>query len=339
MSKPFPGSVPPALDPAEQMQYLLRRYRDLARPSTRARLQQNARAAGLEFSDDELWILAALDTPDRVQEFLNQELHYNNDHASVEQDETAMSPRQVLRTGMAHCFEGAMFAYAVNYLHGFEPQLCLLESIQDSEHNLVVVRDHEGGWYGCNAHSRYPHLDGRPMQYETLRQLVESYAPWYYSDRTRNPKDVTVVGYSDPFDLVKKYGAAWMAADEPLWKIYYTYIDDSVTFHYLRDDPGTGHLYPVVKALKERWIEVDAGGVPRVSTANLPAAVQELWRRFWEVHEPDALPVRDAALDIQQRFWKLTGTTPIDLRDNADDLQYFLKAGYRVPDLIRAGSG
>jgi hypothetical protein len=334
MSKPFPGAAPPIPDPREQMQYLLARYGDGVRPSAFAQLKRRTQELGLAFDDDELHVLASLDTPDRVQDFLDRELHYNNDHASVEQDETAMPPRQVLRTGMAHCFEGAMFAYAVNYLHGFAPQLCLLESIQDSEHNLVIVRDHHGGWYGCNAHSRYPHLDGRPMQYETLRKLVESYVPWYYSDRTRNPRDVTVVGYSEPFDLVAKYGTAWMSSDEPLWKIYYTYIDDTVPFHYLKHDRGEPHLYPVVKALEQRWIQVDTAGAPVVSIAELPPRARELWRRFWKVHDPEALPVRGKALEIQKRFWKLTGTTPIDLRDNADDLQYFLRAGFGISDLL-----
>jgi hypothetical protein len=300
-------------------------------------LKKRARELGLDFRDDELLVIAALDTPQVVQDFLDRELHYNDDHVSVEQDETAMPPRQVLRTGMAHCFEGAMFAYMVNHMHGFEPQLSLLEATQDSEHNLVIVRDPEGGWYGCNAHSRYPHLDGRPMQYETLRKLAESYAPWYYSDRTRDPKDVTLVGYSDPFDLVAKFGVSWMASEEPLWKIYYTYIDDSVIFHYLGDDSGSTHLYPLVTALKRHWIQVGGEGKPLVAVANLPPRAQELWRQFWKIHDPDQLPVRGPAREIEKEFWKLTDTSPIDLRDNADDLQYFLGAGYGIQDLFRNG--
>ncbi|MCK7468660.1 MAG: hypothetical protein MZU91_11475 [Desulfosudis oleivorans] len=106
-----------------------------------ARFEARCRALGLRFGDDELAVLAALDTPDKVQAFLNTHLYYNDDHASVDQEETAMPPRLVLRTGMAHCFEGAMFAYAVNYLHGHEPRLLMLEASQDADHNLVVWRD------------------------------------------------------------------------------------------------------------------------------------------------------------------------------------------------------
>lgn len=52
--------------------------------------------------------IIALDTPDKAPRFLNTEIYYNNDHAAVELAETAMSPRQVLRTGLAHGFEGAL---------------------------------------------------------------------------------------------------------------------------------------------------------------------------------------------------------------------------------------
>lgn len=336
MSKPFPGDLPPVLDPEEQLQYLVAHYRNAVRPSVMARLKASTRALGLRFTDDELVVIAALDTPARVQEFLDTELHYNNDHASVELEETAMPPRQVLRSGMAHCFEGAMFAYAVNHLHGFAPRLSLLEATQDSEHNLVIVRDRHGGWFGCNAHSRYPHLDGRPMRFETMRELALSYAPWYYSDRTRNPKDVTLVGYSDPFDLVARFGVGWMAADEPLWRIYYTYIDETVTFRYLSGDEASTHLYPLVKALKHQWIQVDARGTPLVNVSALPPNVQELWRQFWELGEPTELPVQGPARALEQEFFRLTGTTPIDLRDNAYDLQFSLQAGYWPDHLSRA---
>jgi len=231
VSKPYP--VPPLPDPAEQIQTFVNLYRDAVHPTTLARLTACVCELSLPFTDQELLILAALDTPARVQEFLNTQIYYNNDHASPDLQETAMPPRLVLRTARAHCFEGAMFAYAVNYLHGHHPRLMLLEASQDSEHNLVLYRDPQTGWYGCNAHSAFKCLDGRPAEYKTLRALAESYYPYYYSDRTNDPGDLTLVGYSDPFDLVAKFGVRWMGSLEPLWDIYYTYLDDTITFHYL----------------------------------------------------------------------------------------------------------
>ncbi len=334
MSKQFPGLVPPQVDAVEQIKFLADLYRPQVHPAKWRQIVARTRELGLNFPKDELLIIAALDTPYHVQKFLNNQTYYNNDHAAVELEETAMPPRRVLQTARAHCFEGAMFAYMVDYLHGFDPKMVLLEAAQDSEHNLVVHYDAEGNWYGCNAHSRYAHLDGRPPQYTTVRQLAASYAPWYYSDRTRNPQDVTLVGYSDPFDIVAKYGVAWMDSEEPLWDIYYTYIDASVTFHYLNEDSGRAHLYPVLNALKEKWIQVDAEGVPFVSVSDLPPRAQELWHEFWRVHTPGQLPARGAAREIEKQFFEMTGTTPIDLQDNAEDLQYFLQNGYRVEQLL-----
>lgn len=297
-----------------------------------ARLAARTRELHLDYTDDELVILAALDTPGKVQDFLNTQVYYNNDHASVEQDETAIPPRQVLRTAHAHCFEGAVFAYAVNYLHGHNPHWVLLEATQDPDHNLVVVQDPQTGLYGSNAHSTWPHLDGRPMEYPTLWSIVETYIPWYISDLTHDPQDLTLVGYSDPFDLTTKFGTDWLASDKPIWDIYYTYVDASVRFHYLHDNSNETHLYPLVRALKDQWIQLDAQGKPFVSVSDLPRAAQELWHAFWPVFEK--WPTRGRAREIEQEFVRVAGTSPLDLRDNADDLQYYLAAGYRIEQLL-----
>ena len=335
MSRPLPtGHALVRLEPAEQIGLFVRLYRDAVNPETHARLNARSRELNLDFSPGELLVIAALDTPGKVQEFLNTQIYYNNDHASPDQDETAMSPRRVLQTALAHCFEGAMFAYAVNYLHGHNPRLFLLEASQDSEHNLVLFRDLQTGLLGVNAHSAFSHLDGRPAQYSSTGAIGESYYPYYYSDRTWNPNDVTLVGYSDPFDLTTKFGVAWMATEQPLWDIYYTYVDDTISWHYLFDDPNEAHIYPMIKALQLKWIQVDPHGRPEVYVDQLPAAALELWHRFWKKHDPRDLRPRGAAREIEEQFFKLTGTTPIDLNDNAEELGYFLERGYRIDQLL-----
>ena len=335
MSKTFPKDQPLArLSPDAQVKYFADLYRSTLDPTAFARLQARVCDLGLRFGDDELRVIAALDTPNKVQHFLDTQLYYNDDHISVEQDETAMPPRRVLQTGAAHCFEGALFAYAVNFLHGHNPRLVLLETVQDIEHNLVVVQDSQTRLLGCNAHSTYPGLDGRSAQFATLRDLAASYYPYYYSVRSNDFNDIVLIGYSLPFDLTERFGIAWIASEEPPWDIYYTYIDDSVKFHYLRDDLGVPHLYPLVRALKERWIQI-ADGAGYVSVRDLPSEAQSLWHDFWRVH-PDAMRrPGDTATEIEKRFFQLTGTTPIDLFDHADDLQWYLAAGYRVEQLLK----
>jgi hypothetical protein len=336
MSKPIPKEGLVHLPPEEQLQAFAGLVRGAVGPEARRRFEARCEGLGLRFDEDERVVLAALDTPGKVQEFLDRQLYYNDDHASVEQDETAMPPRLVLRTGLAHCFEGAMFAYAVNFLHGHEPRLVMLEASQDADHNLVVCRDPATGLYGANAHSRYPGLVGRAAEYPTIKALADSYVPFYYSDRTLDPNDLTLVGYSDPIDLAARFGTAWMGSTEPLWDIYYTYIDDSVLFHYFFDDLGRPHLYPAVRALKDRWVRLDAAGVPYVSLDDLPEGARREWDGFWAAYGPNDGPrPRGKAKEIEQAFFRLTGTTPIDLDDVAFDLRFYLAAGYRINQLIK----
>jgi hypothetical protein len=339
MSKPFPKDQPIVrLSPAAQVKYFADLYRPALDRGRFARFKSHVRDLGLHFDDDELTVLAALDTPAKVQEFLNTQIYYNNDHASVEQDETAYGPRGVLRTAHAHCFEGAIFAFVVDFLHEHNPRWGMLEASQDSEHNLVLLQDPATGLWGCNAHSQEYRLDGRPLKFPTLRALAESYHPYYFSDRTRVATDCTLVGYSEPFDFVAKFGYQWMASEEMLWDIYYTYIDGTFTFHYLFDDSGEAHPYPVVRALKEKWIEIDAQDKPFVNIGNLPRDAQVLWHAFWKLHGDNQTYRRPRGEEakIEEKFMRLTGTTPIDLDDNAFDLQFFLAAGYRVEQIVNS---
>lgn len=337
MSKPIPPEGIPGVPPEERLADFAARCRGATTAGARAAFAARCEAFGLRFDDDETAVLAALDTPAKVQSFLDTELYYNDDHASVDQEETAMPPRLVLRTGMAHCFEGALFAYAVNHLHGRGPRLVMLEASQDADHNLVVCRDPETGLYGANAQSRYPGLVGRPAKFPTVRALADDYVPFYFSDRTLDPNDLTLVGYSEPVDLAARFGTSWIGSEAPLWDIYYTYIDGSVLFHYFFDDPGRPHLYPSVRALGEKWIRFDAAGEPFVSLDDLPPGARAAWDGFWKAYDPDRDGPRPAgrAKEIERAFFRLTGTTPIDLDDNAFDLQFFLAAGYRPDQLVR----
>ena len=175
MSKPLLVNEPRViLSPEQQLKYFVDVVRKDVKPETYARLTARTQALGLNFSDDELLIISALDTPERLQEFLNTQIYYNNDHATPDSEETTLSPRGVLRAGHAHCFEGAMFAYMVNFLHEHSPRMVMLEASQDSEHNLVVYQDPHTGLYGANAQSAFKNLDGRPPQFITIRALAES---------------------------------------------------------------------------------------------------------------------------------------------------------------------
>ncbi len=335
MSKPAPPDQPLITrEPSEQIKYFADLYRKSVTPSTLARLTSRVEELQLQFTNYELLILAALDTPTRVQEFLSTQIYYNNDHAFPGQEETAFAPRHILQTGVAHCFEGALFAYAVNFLHGHSPMMLLLEGQQDSDHNLVLFQDMHTKLYGCNAHSAYPNLDGRPAQYSSIRALVESYYPYYYSDYTLDPADKTLAAYSDPFDLIARFGTAWIDSEEPLWEIYFTYIDDSLCFHNLFDDSSETHIYPLLMACKNHWIQIDAQGHALVSAGSLPRDAQRLWDEFWRTFDEKDVRPRGDALDVEKKFFAVTRITPLDLREYVGDLQRYLDRGYRVEQIL-----
>lgn len=352
MSKLNSSFAPPHLDPNEQLAYYLQRVQARVHPSSLARVQTRARELNLDFSDDELRIIGALDNPRRVQWFLDNEVYYNNDHAAVEQQETSMPPRLVLQTGMAHCFEGALFAYTVNYLHGFEPHWMLLEGSRDVDHNLVVYQDKHAVRWGCNAHSGYPHLGGRDPEFFTLRELAETYYPYYYSGYTNDPKDLTLVGFSEPVDLTKKFGVQWMAQLEPTWDLYYLLVDETWTFYRMTPpygeqyrDAGETHGYMLIDAVKRGWLEVQTpalktSAVPArvfVNVNRLPPAAQRIWQEYWQLFEPKGHLPRGRAAELEGEFFKITGMTPIDLNFNAEELGYFLDKGYRVEQLLTRG--
>ena len=77
MSKP--GQPPLHIDPAAQMALLLSVYRDDVSPQALALFTARIASLGLAFTTDELIVLAALNTPERVQQFLDTQVYYNND--------------------------------------------------------------------------------------------------------------------------------------------------------------------------------------------------------------------------------------------------------------------
>jgi hypothetical protein len=165
------------------------------------------------FTPRELKTLKRLTTPFRIQRFLDEEIGYNLEPKGA----TCYSPRLVLRNGVAHCMEGAMFAAAALRMLGYPPLLLDMEAVRDSDHVLAVYRI-DGRW-GAVAKSNYSGLRSREPVYRNIRELAMSYFEDYY-----NPKgEKTLRTYSRPISLVRfdrmDHGAGWMAADREVWEI------------------------------------------------------------------------------------------------------------------------
>ena len=162
-----------------------------------------------EFTRAERRTFGRLDTPFKIQRFLDHEIGYNKEPNGV----TCYSPRLVLRHGVAHCMEGALAAAAALRMHGHPPLLVDLEAVRDVDHVLAVFRDHAG--WGAVAKSNYAGLRFREPIYRTLRELVMSYFEHYYNLRGEK----TLRNYSRPVNLRRFDKMRWMTSEEDVWAI------------------------------------------------------------------------------------------------------------------------
>jgi len=152
-------------------------------------------------------VFKKLDSPARIQDFLdslpiNFELH----------GETYMSPRRVLRTRTAHCFEGALAAAAALAYHGKSPLLLDLRTSADDEDHVVTLY-RENGYWGAISKTNHPVLRYRDAVYKTPRELVMSYFHEYFM--SKNGKK-TLREYSNPFVLSQYKLSSWLITEADL---------------------------------------------------------------------------------------------------------------------------
>jgi hypothetical protein len=160
------------------------------------------------FSANERAVLRRLDTPVKIQRFLD-ELTYNKEHNGP----TCLSPRRVLELRTAHCMEGALFGAAVLREIGYPPLLMDLEAIRDDDHVLAIFRE-RGGW-GAIAKSNYSGLRFREPVYRTLRELAMSYFEHYFNLRGEK----TLRRYSRPVNLKRFDRIGWETSRRDVWAI------------------------------------------------------------------------------------------------------------------------
>jgi hypothetical protein len=162
-----------------------------------------------DFSPSERKVFRRLTTPFRIQRYIDEEIGYNLEPKGV----TCYSPRLVMREGVAHCMEGALFAAAALRFLGYPPLLVDMEAVRDTDHVLAVYR--VGGLWGAVAKSNYSGLRSREPIYRTIREMAMTYFEDYY-----NPKgEKTLRTYSRPISLKRFDSIRWMTADRDVWEI------------------------------------------------------------------------------------------------------------------------
>lgn len=309
----------------------LTRFADELRPVAPSRhqstIKKRSRDLGLDLLPEEIVVYAALEEPPQVQWFIKKNLPYNHD--GDEEKESCRSPRLTLVKGSAHCFEGALFAYASNILNRVpSTRLVLMEARLGYDHNIVVYRDPQTKKWGCEEECGYFGSKGRKPKYGSIRTIVQSF--------TRNHKPSLLAQeyyrYSDPINLTARFGTEWITAPDSR-NIYYHYIDQSVRFHPIFGSEEEPKYYPLVEALRNKWLVVGKRNRSEVAPENFPEQAQPLWNKYLDlmIQEPvDRAKIRRLAA----RFLKITGITPLALDEGIDDFQFYLREGYRPEELL-----
>lgn len=165
---------------------------------------------GFGFNCQELRLLKKLNTPAKIQDFLNT-LKMNFE----KNGDTCMSPRMVLRYREAHCIEAALLAAAALRQHRYPPLIVDLEADKiDFDHVIAVFK--KNSCWGAISKSNYPCLRYREPVYNSIRELVMSYFHEYFHNASAKK---TLRAYSMPLDLSRFDKKEWMTLEGDVWFI------------------------------------------------------------------------------------------------------------------------
>ncbi len=194
-------------------------------------------------NEKELRILKSLNTPRKIQDFLNK-IPINFE----EKEDTCFSPRMVLKNNKAHCMEGALFAAAALRVNGEKPLIVDLNANEKDDDHVLCVFQRRGFW-GAIGKTNHAVLRYREPIYKSIRELVMSFFHEYFDDKGKK----NLRKYSLPVDLSKLDRLNWMASEEDVWFIH-DYLDKVKHFPILT----RSHISGLRKADK---IEIDAGKI------------------------------------------------------------------------------
>jgi len=158
-------------------------------------------------NEKELKILKQLNTPKKIQDFLN-EMPINFE----KNGDTCMSPRMVLKENKAHCIEGAMLAATALRLNGEKPLVVDMTASRNDFDHVICVFNRNGMW-GCVSKTNHAVLRYREPIYKSIRELVLSFFHEYSNDFGKK----TLRSYSLPVDLSRFDNLNWMASEEDVW--------------------------------------------------------------------------------------------------------------------------
>lgn len=194
----------------------------------------------LEFTKQELKILKSLNTPKKIQDFINKiPINFEED-----KKDTCLSPIQVLRKNKSHCIEGAIFAAFCFQLQGKKPLLVDMKTTKDDFEHVIAVFKKDNFW-GAISKTNHAVLRYREPIYKSIRELVMSYFHEYFKDNGKK----TLRSFSNPVNLNKFKN--WEKSEKDLWLIH-NYLD-KIKHHKILNNKQIKNLRKADK------IEIQAG--------------------------------------------------------------------------------
>jgi hypothetical protein len=187
----------------------------------------------MNWTPDERRFLRSLNSPEKIQGYVNELIYNPTDHAS--------SPRWVMITQEAHCFEGGLLAAAALEMHGYKPLMVDLIA-EDDDHHVLTVFKTQTGW-GSIAKSNTTLLGGRHPFYKNVHELVMSYFDFYFNTKRKH----SLYGYSEPINLNGFNQWNWRTSDDDLMEMGMSFND--ITHYELISIKKLKALPPVPKKL------------------------------------------------------------------------------------------
>lgn len=162
----------------------------------------------LTFSAKEQSLIQRLDTPAKIQDYLNV-LKFNFEKGG----ETLKSPLMTMRAGIAHCFEGALLGAYILSRHGYRPYLTHLQST-DRDYDHVIAPFKVGKYWGALSKTNHAVLRYREPVYKNIRELAMSYFHEYFL----NDGAKTLRQYSALLNM-NDFEKGWEISEEDLWGV------------------------------------------------------------------------------------------------------------------------
>jgi hypothetical protein len=152
-------------------------------------------------------VFKKLNTPAKIQDYL-ETLPFNFE----KRGETLYSPHRVLSERKAHCFEGALFAAAALWYHGYPPIILDLLTAHEDDSHVVALFKKNGKW-GAVSKTNHAVLRYREPVYKSPREVAMSYFHEYFLDNGKK----TLRSYAT-FDL-SKIKKNWMTDKKSVYYI------------------------------------------------------------------------------------------------------------------------